>query len=157
MDRTERFYKIELLLRGRALYSQGKLAAAEQAFARALEQDPADQDARQMRGISLYRLGKPEAAIPLLESHASDPRTGQASKTPTDPQYVLALCYLDTRRYDDARRAFAGQYGFPPDSASAYLLAARMRFMLVARALRATSTIAWSPAGCIALSIACSL
>ena len=45
---------------------------------------------------------------------------------PVDPQYVLALCYADTRRYDDARRAFAVQYGVPPESAAAYLLAARL-------------------------------
>ena len=43
-----------------------------------------------------------------------------------DTNYVLGLCYLDTRRYDDARKAFAAQYGFPPESPSAYLLAARM-------------------------------
>jgi predicted Zn-dependent protease len=45
---------------------------------------------------------------------------------PRKPIYVLALCYIDTRRYDDARHAFARQYGFAPDSASAHLLAARM-------------------------------
>ncbi len=39
---------------------------------------------------------------------------------------MLALCYIDTRRYDDARHAFAAQYGFPPDSAPAYLISARM-------------------------------
>ena len=33
---------------------------------------------------------------------------------------------IDSRRYDDARKAFATQYNFPPDSPSAYLLAARM-------------------------------
>jgi tetratricopeptide (TPR) repeat protein len=43
-----------------------------------------------------------------------------------DPQYVLGLCYADVKRYDDARHAFAAQYGFEPDSAEAYLLAARL-------------------------------
>jgi len=66
-------------------------------------------------------LGKPADAIPLLEAaHNWTP------ETKTDPSYVLALCYIDTRRYDDARHAFASQYGFSPDSAPAYLLAARM-------------------------------
>ena len=74
-----------------------------------------------MRGLVLFRLGRPAEAIPLLESA---PRA--QAQTKVDPSYVLALCYLDTRRYDDARRAFAAQYAFPPESASAYLLAARM-------------------------------
>ena len=76
---------------------------------------------RKMRGLTLFRLGRPADAIPLLEaSH----RTGMQQKA--DPTYVLALCYTDTRRYDDARRAYASQYGLAPDSAAAYLLAARM-------------------------------
>jgi tetratricopeptide (TPR) repeat protein len=74
-----------------------------------------------MRGLTLYRLGRPTDAIPLLEAAHN-----WTSQTKIDPSYVLALCYLDTRRYDDARRAFATQYRFPPDSAPAYLLAARM-------------------------------
>ena len=114
-------------LRGLALYAQGKLPAAEQAFAAATEQDPADQEATQLRGITLYRLGRPALAIPLLEKTRATRTPGEADlDTPVDPQYVLALCYLDTRRYDDARHAFAAQYGFPPDSSPAYLLAARM-------------------------------
>ena len=28
-----------------------------------------------------------------------------------NPSYVLALCYMDVRRFDDARHAFAHQYG----------------------------------------------
>lgn len=118
-------------LRGLAFYSQNKLAEAQEAFVAALVQDPADAISTQMSGITLYRLGRPSAAIPLLEAAAKLTKTpsqagsGQQS-SPVDPQYVLALCYVDTRRYDDARRAFAAQYGFPPDSAPAYLLAARM-------------------------------
>ncbi len=118
-------------LRGLALYAQGNLTAAEKAFAAAVNDDPADLQAIQMRGVSLYRLGRPADAIPLLQSAAartavsSGPGSGRP-EAPVDPQYVLALCFLDTRRYDDARRAFAVQYGFAPESAPAYLLAARM-------------------------------
>ncbi len=108
-------------LRGFALYSQNELPAADQAFAAALAQDSKDSEAAQMRGLTLFRMGKPAEAVPLLESAHE-----WTSATKADPNYVLALCYLDTRRYDDARHAFASQYGFAPDSASAYLLAARM-------------------------------
>jgi len=108
-------------LRGLALYSQNQFAEADAAFTSALKQDPHDEESTQLRGLTLFRLGRPADAIPLLES-AHD----WTSQTRVDPSYVLALCYLDTRNYDNARRAFAAQYGFPPDSAPAYLLAARM-------------------------------
>jgi predicted Zn-dependent protease len=108
-------------LRGMAYYEQGQIESSATAFQRALAQDPGDREAMQMEGVALFRLGKPAAAIPLLEqAHLSIPRTN------IDSNYVLGLCYLDTRRYDDARKAFATQYGFPPESPSAYLLAARM-------------------------------
>src|ERR1700761_8053208 len=108
-------------LRGMALYEQGQVQPSAVAFDRAVNQDPQDREAMQMEGVALFRLGKPAAAIPLLEkAHLSIPRTN------IDSNYVLGLCYLDTRRYDDARTAFATQYGFPPESPSAYLLAARM-------------------------------
>jgi predicted Zn-dependent protease len=108
-------------LRGMALYTESRFAEADTAFAQALRLDTRDKEATQMRGLTLFRLGRPADAIPLLEAaHNWTPATK------ADPSYVLALCYIDTRRYDDARRAFASQYGFSPDSAAAYLLAARM-------------------------------
>lgn len=108
-------------LRGLALYAQSRFSDADTAFANALKQDPRDEESTQMRGLTLFRLGRPAEAIPLLESAHN-----WTSQTKVDPSYVLALCYIDTRNYDRARQAFATQYGFPPDSASAYLLAARM-------------------------------
>jgi len=108
-------------LRGLAYYTESKLGEADGAFAAALTQDPHDRESAQMRGLTLFRMGRPAAAIPLLEGAQT-----WSSETKVDPSYVLALCYLDTRRYDDARRAFAAQYDFPADSASGYLLAARM-------------------------------
>ena len=110
-------------LQGDALYAADRFAEADTAFAAALAQDPHDLESTQMRGLTLFRLGKPGEAIPLLSAaHEWGPGTR------VDPSYVLALCFVDTRRYDDARHAFAIQYGFPPDSAPAYLLAARMLF-----------------------------
>jgi predicted Zn-dependent protease len=108
-------------LRGLALYSQNQFVEADAAFASALKQDPHDEESMQMRGLTLFRLNKPADAIPLLEAGHS-----WTAQTKVDPSYVLALCYLETRLYDKARGAFAAQYGFPPESASAYLLAARM-------------------------------
>lgn len=108
-------------LRGMVFYQQGKMDHAATAFARAVLQDPKNSEAMQMEGVSLFREGKSSDAIPLLEqAHRS------VASANVDPNYVLGLCYMDARRYDDARKAFAGQYGFAPDSAAAYLLAARM-------------------------------
>jgi predicted Zn-dependent protease len=108
-------------LEGLAAYALNDLKAADPAFAAALLADPSDLESAQMRGLTLFRLGRPADAIPLLESAAEKGTLGKA-----DPNYVLALCYMDTRRYDDARHAFAAQFGFAPDSAEAYLAAARM-------------------------------
>lgn len=108
-------------LRGTVLYQQGKMVEAASAFAKAVAQDPKNLEAVQMEGVSLFRAGKPAEAVPLLEQAHSSVLSANV-----DPHYVLGLCYLDTSRYDDARRAFASQYGFAPDSAPAYLLAARM-------------------------------
>ncbi|WP_263382550.1 tetratricopeptide repeat protein [Granulicella arctica] len=108
-------------LQGKAFYAADRFAEADTAFTAALAQNPKDLESTQMRGLTLFRLGKPGEAIPLLlAAHDWTPETR------VDPSYVLALCYLDAHRYDDARHAFGAQYGFPPDSAAAYLLAARM-------------------------------
>ena len=108
-------------VQGLAQYAKGDLRSADKSFAAALKEDAADTEAAQMRGLTLFRLGRPADAIPLLEPSRSSSATGKA-----DPNYVLGLCYMDTRRYDDARHAFAAQYSFGPDSAAAYLVTARM-------------------------------
>lgn len=108
-------------LRGFIYYQQRNMAAAEAAYAKALAQNPSDREAMQMRGVALYSLGRPAEAIPLLERA----RTAVPAAN-VDPNYVLGVCYIAARRFDDARRAFAAQYAFPPESAAAYLLAARL-------------------------------
>lgn len=110
-------------LRGIVDYQSNRMAEAEGDFTRAVRQDPSDLQSLQMRGIVLYRMNMPEKAIPILEkAHSSAPIAN------ADPNYVLALCYVATGRYDDARHAFAAQYGFGPDSAAAWLFTARMLF-----------------------------
>lgn len=108
-------------MEGLALYAESNLTQADAAFAAALNKDPNDVESAQMRGLTLFRLGHPADAIPLLERAGAKGSLGKA-----DPNYVLALCYMDTHRYDDARRSFAAQFGFPPESAESYLLGARM-------------------------------
>ncbi len=110
-------------LRGILHYENNQLPEAEASFATAVQQDPSDLQSLQMQGIVLFRMGKPAQAIPILEkAHSSGPIAN------ADPNYVLALCYIDTKRYDDARRAFAEQYDFRPDSAAAWLVTGRMLF-----------------------------
>jgi tetratricopeptide (TPR) repeat protein len=110
-------------LRGFIFYQQNKFIEADAAFAKALAQDPKDMEAMQLRGVTLFRMGKAADAIPLLEQARSSVPSANI-----DPNYVLGVSYMQVARLDDARRAFAAQYGFAPESAPAYLLAARMFF-----------------------------
>ena len=110
-------------LRGIIFYQKEQFPEAIAAFTKAETQQPNDRESTEMHGVSLFRLGRAAEAIPYLEkAHTAVERVN------IDPDYVLALCYADVRRYDDSRRAFAAQYGFRPDSAEAYLLAGRMFF-----------------------------
>lgn len=108
-------------LRGMIFYQHAQFPEAVAAFAKAAEQDPSDHESVEMQGVSLFRMGRTREALPLLEKA----RTGVQGAN-VDPNYVLALCYADMQRYDDARRAFASQYGFEPDSAEAHLLTGRL-------------------------------
>jgi tetratricopeptide (TPR) repeat protein len=131
-------------LRGIIFYEREELQEAATAFAKAMEQDPEDRESIEMRGVSLFRMGRPGDALPFLEkAHAAVERAN------VDPEYVLGLCYADVQRYDDARHAFASQYGFAPDSAEAYLLAARLflrREMVPEAVVQATKALAVNPA-----------
>jgi tetratricopeptide (TPR) repeat protein len=108
-------------LRGMIFYQRQQFPPAIDAFTKAADQDPGDHESIEMRGVSLFRLGRIQEAIPFLEKA----RVGVQGEN-VDPDYVLALCYADVQRYDDARHAFAAQYGFASDSAEAYLLAGRL-------------------------------
>ena len=107
-------------LRAMIFYQRERFPEAIEAFSKAAAQDPGDHESIEMQGVSLFRIGRIQEAIPLLEKA----RLG-VERANIDPDYVLALCYADVQRYDDARHAFAAQYGFAPDSAEAHLLAGR--------------------------------
>jgi tetratricopeptide (TPR) repeat protein len=106
---------------GIAYYRAGKLIDAEHAFATAMAQDPSDLESVQMRGLTLYRLGQPAAAIPYLERVRQWMPNANA-----DANHVLGLAYMNARRYDDARGAFAAQYGVDANSPAAYMLTGTM-------------------------------
>lgn len=108
-------------LRGLIFYQKEQFPQAIDAFTKAVVQEPNDHESIEMHGVSLFRLGRIQEAIPLLEKAHIGVQSANI-----DPQYVLALCYADVQRYDDARHAFAAQYGFGPDSPEAYLLAGRL-------------------------------
>jgi predicted Zn-dependent protease len=108
-------------LRGMIFYQKDQPAEAIEAFGKAAAQDPNDHESIEMHGVTLFRTGHPAEALPFLEkAHAA------VESANVDPEYVLGMCYADVERYDDARHTFAVQYGFAPDSAEAYLLAARL-------------------------------
>lgn len=102
---------------GLAYYRTGRLVPAKEAFAEAAKEDPNDLESVQMEGFVLYRLGQPADAIPYLERVRHWMPNADA-----DANHVLGLCYLNSRRYDDARKAFAVQFDVDPESAGAYLL-----------------------------------
>src|ERR1700743_3024198 len=108
-------------LRGIIFYQREQFDGAVAACTKAEAQESSNSESIEMHGVSLYRIGRTPEAIPFLERA----RTSVESAN-IDPNYVLALCYQDVQRYDDARRAFAAQFGFEPDSAQAHLLAGRM-------------------------------
>jgi predicted Zn-dependent protease len=108
-------------LRGIIYYQKNQFAQAIDAFTKAEAEDPKDNESIEMHGVTLFRLGRVPEAIPYLE-RAQTP----VESANIDPNYVLALCYADVQRYDDSRHEFAAQFGFPPDSPQAYLLAGRM-------------------------------
>jgi tetratricopeptide (TPR) repeat protein len=106
---------------GIAYYRSGKLVDAERAFAAAMVDDPADLESVQLRGLALYRLGRPADAIPYLERVRQWMPNANA-----DANHVLGLSYMNARLYDKARGAFAAQYGVTADSAAAWLLTGQM-------------------------------
>jgi tetratricopeptide (TPR) repeat protein len=106
---------------GLAYYRTGKLVQARKAFERAIAADPKDLESVQLEGLTLYRLGQPEAAIPYLQRVREFSPNANANAS-----HVLGLCYLNSRKFDEARKAFAAEYSLQPESGAAYLVLAKM-------------------------------
>jgi len=107
--------------RGIVYYKKGDYLKAIDSLHEALAENPGDGEATQLLGLSYYLAGRPaEAIVPLEKVQAWYPSAN------VDAAYILGICYLETKAYGDARKAFAKMFAVPPDSAAGYLFTARM-------------------------------
>src|ERR1700690_4444461 len=98
---------------GVAYYKKDDYMNAITTLEKAQSEDPADGELTQLLGLSLYLGGKPAAAIPYLEKVQTwFPRAN------IDASYILGVCYVQTKKYDDARGAFSKMFGIAPESAA---------------------------------------
>lgn len=110
---------------GVAYYKKNDFPKAIVSLQKALAENPEDDEATQLLGLSLYLGGKPSEAIPYLQKVQSwYPRAN------VDAAYILGVAYIQTKQYAQAREAFARMFGVPADSAPAYLFCARMLLRL---------------------------
>jgi len=106
---------------GVAYYKSGDYLKAIDAFKKALQEDPDDKEGIQLLGLSNYLAGRPAEAIPLLEKVR-----GWYPRANVDANYILGVCYIQTKDYPQARNAFAKRFDVPSGSAAAYLFTARV-------------------------------
>ena len=110
---------------GVTYYRKGDYLNATTYLKRAAEENPADGEAVQLTGLSLYLAGKPADAIPHLEKVQS-----WYPSANVDASYILGVAYIQTKNYGSARAAFARMFQVPADSAAAYLFTARLLLRL---------------------------
>jgi tetratricopeptide (TPR) repeat protein len=106
---------------GAAYYKKSDFVNAIVYLKKAREQNPDDAEAVQLLGLSYYLAGRPAEAIPELEKV----QTWFASAN-VDASYILGICYIQTKDYPNARKAFAKMFDVPAESAASYLFTARM-------------------------------
>jgi len=108
---------------GTAFYKKSDYGKAVEFLKKAVASDANNGEATQLLGLSYYLNGYPGQAIPLLEKvQAWYPRAN------VDASYILGICYIQTKDYPNARKAFAKMFDVPPASAASYLFTARMLF-----------------------------
>jgi len=108
---------------GAAYYKKSDYTKAIGFLKKAVASDPGNGEATQLLGLAYYLNGYPDQAIPLLEKVQTwFPRAN------VDASYILGICYIQTKNYPQARKAFAKMFDVPDDSASSYLFTARMLF-----------------------------
>ncbi len=106
---------------GVTYYKKSDYLKAVASFKKALEEDPKDSEAVQLMGLSYYLAGRPAEAIAPLEKV----QTWYPSAN-VDAAYILGVCYMQTKDYPSARKAFAKMFAVAADSAASYLFTARM-------------------------------
>jgi tetratricopeptide (TPR) repeat protein len=106
---------------GTAYYKKSDFPKAIEYLKKATSADPANNEAVQLLGLSYYLGGHPGEAIPLLEKVQ-----GWYSRANVDASYILGICYIQTKDYPQARKAFGKMFDVPTDSAASYLFTARM-------------------------------
>ncbi len=106
---------------GAAYYKKSDYTNAIASLKAALVENPADSEAEQLLGLSYYLAGRPAEAIPALEKV----QTWYPSAN-IDASYILGICYIQTKDYPNARKAFAKMFDVPAESAASYLFTARM-------------------------------
>jgi tetratricopeptide (TPR) repeat protein len=106
---------------GAAYYKMGDYGSAIAFLKKALEENPGDSEAQQLLGLSYYLAQRPAEAIPQLEKV----QTWYPSAN-IDASYILGICYIQTKDYSNARKAFAKMFDVPAESAASYLFTARM-------------------------------
>src|SRR5579859_710803 len=106
---------------GTAYYKKSDYVKAIEYLKKATAADPANGEAIQLLGLSYYLGGHPADAIPLLEKVQ-----GWYPRANVDASYILGICYIQTKDYPQARKAFGKMFDVPADSAASYLFTARM-------------------------------
>jgi tetratricopeptide (TPR) repeat protein len=106
---------------GTAYYKKSDYTKAVEYFKKTISTDPTNEEATQLLGLSHYLSGHPADAIPLLERVQE-----WYSRANVDAAYILGVCYIQMKNYDQARKSFGKMFDVPGDSAAAYLFTARM-------------------------------
>ena len=106
---------------GAAFYKKSNYSKAVEYFKKASAADPANDEVMQLLGLSYYLGGHPAEATPLLERVQ-----GWYPRANVDAAYILGICYIQLKNYDQARKSFGKMFDVPGDSAAAYLFTARM-------------------------------
>jgi tetratricopeptide (TPR) repeat protein len=106
---------------GLAYYKKADYQRAIASLSDAIKENANDSEATQLLGLSYYLSGKPQQAIPLLEKVQT-----WYPNANVDGSYILGICYIQSKNYDEARKAFGKMFDVAPDSAASYLFTARM-------------------------------
>ncbi|HKH98373.1 MAG TPA: tetratricopeptide repeat protein [Candidatus Sulfotelmatobacter sp.] len=106
---------------GTAYYKKSDYVKAVEYLKKAVAAEPGNGEAIQLLGLSSYLGGHPADAIPLLEKVQ-----GWYPRANVDASYILGICYIQTKDYALARKAFGKMFDVPPDSAASYLFTAQM-------------------------------